>query len=30
LDEIGLTLQKAPFIASFEAAQQATQPWLWR
>jgi len=30
LDEIGLTLQKAPFIASFEAAQQATHPWLWR
>jgi 3-isopropylmalate/(R)-2-methylmalate dehydratase small subunit len=30
LDEVGLTLQKAPFIANFEAKQRATQPWLWR
>ena len=30
LDEIGLTLQKAPMISTFEAAQRATQPWLWR
>jgi len=30
LDEIGLSLQKAPFIANFEAKQRATQPWLWR
>jgi len=30
LDEIGLTLQKAPFIADFEAKQRASQPWLWR
>jgi 3-isopropylmalate/(R)-2-methylmalate dehydratase small subunit len=30
LDEIGLTLQKAPMISTFEVAQRATQPWLWR
>ncbi len=30
LDEIGLTLQKASMISTFEAAQQAAQPWLWR
>ena len=30
LDEIGLSLQKAPFIADFEAKQRASQPWLWR
>jgi 3-isopropylmalate/(R)-2-methylmalate dehydratase small subunit len=30
LDEIGLSLQKAPFIADFEAKQRARQPWLWR
>ncbi len=30
LDEIGLTLQKAPMITTFEAAQRAAQPWLWR
>ncbi len=30
LDEVGLTLQKAPMISTFEAAQRATQPWLWR
>ena len=30
LDEIGLTLQKAPMIATFEAAQRVSQPWLWR
>jgi 3-isopropylmalate/(R)-2-methylmalate dehydratase small subunit len=30
LDEIGLTLQKGPFIANFEARQRLSQPWLWR
>ncbi|HLI10441.1 MAG TPA: 3-isopropylmalate dehydratase small subunit [Alphaproteobacteria bacterium] len=30
LDEIGLTLQKRPFIGEFEAKQRASQPWLWR
>ncbi|MFI4987198.1 MAG: 3-isopropylmalate dehydratase small subunit [Alphaproteobacteria bacterium] len=30
LDEIGLTLQKGPFISDFEAKQRASQPWLWR
>jgi 3-isopropylmalate/(R)-2-methylmalate dehydratase small subunit len=29
LDEIGLTLQKAPAIASFEAKQRSAQPWLF-
>ena len=30
LDEIGLTLQKAPLISAFEAKQRTSQPWLWR
>ncbi|HYM32933.1 MAG TPA: 3-isopropylmalate dehydratase small subunit [Candidatus Cybelea sp.] len=30
LDEIGLTMKKAPQIADFEAKQQASQPWLYR
>jgi 3-isopropylmalate/(R)-2-methylmalate dehydratase small subunit len=30
LDEIGLTLQKAPFIAAFEERHKASQPWLFR
>jgi 3-isopropylmalate/(R)-2-methylmalate dehydratase small subunit len=30
LDDIGLTLEKAPAIAAFEAAQRARQPWLYR
>jgi 3-isopropylmalate/(R)-2-methylmalate dehydratase small subunit len=30
LDEIGLTLQKSPFIRDYEARQRASQPWLWR
>lgn len=30
LDDIGLTLQKAAAIDSFEAQQKAGQPWLWR
>jgi 3-isopropylmalate/(R)-2-methylmalate dehydratase small subunit len=30
LDEIGLTLQKSPFIRDFETRQRAGQPWLWR
>jgi len=29
LDDIGLTLQKAPKIDSFEARQKAAQPWLY-
>ena len=29
LDEIGLTEQKKTSIASFEAKNRATQPWLW-
>ena len=29
LDDIGLTLQKKPAIAGFEARNQASQPWLW-
>ncbi len=29
LDEIGLTLQKAPTIAAFEARQRAACPWLY-
>ena len=29
LDDIGLTLGKAPAIASFEAKSRAQQPWLW-
>jgi 3-isopropylmalate/(R)-2-methylmalate dehydratase small subunit len=30
LDEIGLTLQKAPFIVAFEERHKASQPWLFR
>jgi 3-isopropylmalate/(R)-2-methylmalate dehydratase small subunit len=30
LDEIGLTLQKAPLIAAFEERHKASQPWLFR
>ena len=30
LDDIGLTLQKAAAIDSYEAQQRAAQPWLWR
>jgi len=30
LDEIGLTLQKAPAIAAFEERHKASQPWLFR
>ncbi len=30
LDDIGLTLQQAGNIDSFEASQKAAQPWLWR
>ena len=30
LDDIGLTLQKATDIDSYEARQRAAQPWLWR
>jgi 3-isopropylmalate/(R)-2-methylmalate dehydratase small subunit len=30
LDDIGLTLQKAPAIGAFEARQKAQQPWLSR
>ncbi|HJP26350.1 MAG: 3-isopropylmalate dehydratase small subunit [Acidiferrobacteraceae bacterium] len=30
LDEIGMTLQNADKIASFEARQQQTHPWLWK
>jgi 3-isopropylmalate/(R)-2-methylmalate dehydratase small subunit len=29
LDDIGLTLQKAPSIDSFESKNRASQPWLW-
>ena len=29
LDNIGLTLEKAPAIDSFEAAQRGAQPWLY-
>jgi len=29
LDDIGLTLQKAPSIESFEANNKSAQPWLW-
>jgi len=29
LDDIGLTLQKAPSIASFEEKNRLSQPWLW-
>jgi 3-isopropylmalate/(R)-2-methylmalate dehydratase small subunit len=29
LDDIGLTLEKAPAIASFEAKNRGSQPWLW-
>jgi 3-isopropylmalate/(R)-2-methylmalate dehydratase small subunit len=29
LDDIGLTQQKAPAIASFESKNRTSQPWLW-
>jgi 3-isopropylmalate/(R)-2-methylmalate dehydratase small subunit len=29
LDDIGLTMQKAGRIDTFEAAQKASQPWLY-
>jgi len=29
LDDIGLTLEKAPSIDSFEAKNKGAQPWLW-
>ena len=29
LDDIGLTLEKAPAIESFETKNKASQPWLW-
>ena len=29
LDEIGLTLQKADSITSFEETQKSSQPWLY-
>ncbi|CAK0757548.1 3-isopropylmalate dehydratase subunit LeuD [uncultured Gammaproteobacteria bacterium] len=29
LDDIGMTLNQAPKIGSFEARQQTSQPWLW-
>jgi 3-isopropylmalate/(R)-2-methylmalate dehydratase small subunit len=29
LDDIGLTMEKAPAIDSFEARNRAAQPWLW-
>lgn len=29
LDDIGLTLQKAPSIDSFESKNRTSQPWLW-
>jgi len=29
LDDVGLTLEKAPDIASFEAKSRLAQPWLW-
>ncbi len=30
LDEIGLTMQKAPKIEGFEDQQKTNQPWLYR
>jgi 3-isopropylmalate/(R)-2-methylmalate dehydratase small subunit len=30
LDDIGLTLEKAAAIDSYEGRQRAAQPWLWR
>ena len=30
LDDIGLTLEKAPAIESFEAKNKTAQPWLWK
>src|ERR671911_2750604 len=30
LDDVGLTMQKAKRIGDFEAAQKASQPWLYR
>jgi 3-isopropylmalate/(R)-2-methylmalate dehydratase small subunit len=29
LDDVGLTLQKAPAIGSFEEKNRLSQPWLW-
>jgi 3-isopropylmalate/(R)-2-methylmalate dehydratase small subunit len=29
LDDIGLTMERAPAIDSFEARNRAAQPWLW-
>jgi 3-isopropylmalate/(R)-2-methylmalate dehydratase small subunit len=29
LDDVGLTLEKAPAIASFEEKNRLSQPWLW-
>jgi 3-isopropylmalate/(R)-2-methylmalate dehydratase small subunit len=29
LDDVGLTLQKAPAIAAFEEKSRLSQPWLW-
>ncbi|HJT08885.1 MAG TPA: 3-isopropylmalate dehydratase small subunit [Stellaceae bacterium] len=29
LDDVGLTLQKAPSIGSFEEKNKLSQPWLW-
>jgi len=29
LDDVGLTLQKAPAIGSFEEKNKLSQPWLW-
>jgi 3-isopropylmalate/(R)-2-methylmalate dehydratase small subunit len=29
LDDVGLTLEKAPAIASFEEKNRLAQPWLW-
>ncbi|TXH37519.1 MAG: 3-isopropylmalate dehydratase small subunit [Rhodospirillaceae bacterium] len=29
LDDIGLTMQKAPDIASYESKNKLSQPWLW-
>ncbi|MCW5731181.1 MAG: 3-isopropylmalate dehydratase small subunit, partial [Alphaproteobacteria bacterium] len=30
LDDIGLTMQKAPAIENFEAKQKLSEPWLYR
>ncbi|HYM04273.1 MAG TPA: 3-isopropylmalate dehydratase small subunit, partial [Stellaceae bacterium] len=29
LDDVGLTLEKVPAIASFEEKNKMSQPWLW-